>query len=45
MKDQTVFRRITFICLIVMGTQFDPNMRIVFLSARKELEDYYAPLR
>ena len=28
-----------------MGTQFDPNMRIVFLCCRKELEDYYSAIR
>ena len=28
-----------------MGTQFDPNMRIVFLRCRKELEDYYSRYR
>ncbi len=28
-----------------MGTQFDPNMRIVFLHCRKELEAYYSAIR
>ncbi len=27
-----------------MGTQFDPNMRIVFLYCRKQLEAYYSAL-
>ena len=28
-----------------MGTQFDPNMRIVFLRCRKELERYYSAIQ
>ena len=28
-----------------MGTQFDPNMRTVFLYSRGKLEDYYSALR
>jgi len=28
-----------------MGTQFDPNMRLVFLSCRKELEAYYSAVQ
>ena len=28
-----------------MGTQFDPNMRIVFLCCRKELEAYYSAIQ
>ena len=27
-----------------MGTQFDPNMRLVFLRCRKALEDYYSAI-
>ena len=28
-----------------MGTQFDPNMRIVFLTCRKDLEQYYSAIQ
>jgi len=44
-KEPMSFEQAARIMCEGMGTQFDPNMRIVFLRCRKELEAYYAAIR
>ena len=43
-KEPMSFEKAAQIMCEGMGTQFDPNMRLVFLRCRKELENYYASL-
>ena len=44
-KEPMSFEQAARIMCEGMGTQFDPNMRIVFLRCREELERYYSALR
>ncbi len=44
-KEPMSFEQAARIMCEGMGTQFDPNMRTVFLYSRGELEDYYSALR
>ncbi len=43
-KEPMSFEKAARIMCEGMGTQFDPNMRLVFLSCRQELERYYSSL-
>jgi len=43
-KEPMSFEKAAQIMLEGMGTQFDPNMRLVFLCCQKELERYYSGL-
>jgi hypothetical protein len=43
-KEPMSFEKAAQIMCEGMGTQFDPNMRLVFLSCRQELERYYSSL-
>ena len=43
-KEAMSFEKAARIMCEGMGTQFDPNMRLVFLSCRQELERYYSSL-
>ena len=40
-KEPMGFEKARAIMVEGMGTQFDPNMKAVFLSCREQLEDYY----
>lgn len=40
-KEAMSFQKARAIMLEGMGTQFDPNMRAVFLGCREQLEEYY----
>jgi len=40
-KEAMDFDQVSAIMLEGMGTQFDPNMKSVFLGCRQQLEDYY----
>jgi len=40
-KEAMSFEKATMIMCEGMGTQFDPNMRSVFLGCKDKLEDYY----
>ena len=44
-KEPMSFEQAARIMCEGMGTQFDPNMRVVFLRCRKDLEQYYAAIR
>ena len=44
-KEPMSFEQAARIMCEGKGTQFDPNMRIVFLRCREELERYYSALR
>lgn len=44
-KEPMSFAQAARIMCEGMGTQFDPNMRIAFLSCREELEAYYSAIR
>lgn len=44
-KEPMSYEKAASIMYEGMGTQFDPNMRIVFLRCRKELEDYYSAIQ
>jgi len=43
-KEPMSYEKAAAIMCEGMGTQFDPNMRIVFLRCRKKLEEYYSSL-
>ena len=40
-KEPMSFEKAREIMVEGMGTQFDPNMKSVFLGCREQLEDYY----
>ena len=44
-KEPMSFEKAAGIMCEGMGTQFDPNMRNVFLTCRKELEQYYSDIQ
>ncbi len=44
-KEPMSFEQAARIMCEGMGTQFDPNMRIVFLCCRKDLEQYYSAIQ
>ena len=41
-KDAMSFEKSASIMCECMGTQFDPNMKAVFLGCREKLEEYYS---
>ncbi len=41
-KESMTFEEVNNIMLQGMGTQFDPNMKAVFLGCRDKLEEYYS---
>ena len=40
-KEPMSFEKANAIMIEGMGTQFDPNMKAVFLGCREQLEQYY----
>ena len=44
-KEPMSFEQAARIMCEGMGTQFDPNMRIVFQRCRQELEQYYSAIQ